>query len=127
MDFVERRIVQGQRAGLFDDLELEGQPIPDIDDERPAGWWAASYLARDQSARRLHKLMAELHRRKGIAMLDDDHEIVRQSLMDLNTEIERANQTVETKDRADGLDIEAELAAWRERRRQRLWGRYLKD
>lgn len=127
MDFVERRIVQGQRAGLFDDLELEGQPIPDIDDERPAGWWAASYLARDQSIRRLHKLMAELHRRKGIAMLDDDHEVVRQSLMELNAEIERANQTVETKDRADGLDIEAELAAWRERRRQRLWGRYLND
>lgn len=127
MDFVERRIVQGQRAGLFDDLELEGQPIPDIDDERPAGWWAASYLARDQSARRLHKLMAELHRRKGIAMLDDDHEVVRQSLLDLNAEVERANQTVETKDRAEGLDIEAELAAWRERRRQRLWGRYLKD
>lgn len=127
MDFVERRIEQGRRAGLFDDLELEGQPIPDIDDERPEGWWAASFVARDRSLRRVHRLVAELHRRKGIAMLDDDHEVVRASLIALNDELEAANQLVEAKDRAEGLDIEAELAAWRERRRRRLLGRYLHD
>ena len=127
MDFVERQIEQGRRAGFFDDLELEGQPIPDLDDERPEGWWGAAYVARDRSLRRVHRLVAELHRRKGIAMLDDDHEVVRSSLLALNAELEAANELVEAKDRADGLDIEAELAAWRERRRQRLWGRYLKD
>jgi hypothetical protein len=127
MDFVERRIEQGRRAGLFDDLELEGQPIPDLDDERPPGWWGAAYVARDRSLRRVHRLVAELHRRKGIAMLEDDHEVVRASLLALNAELEAANGLVETKDRADGLDIEAEMAAWRERRRQRLWGRYLED
>lgn len=127
MDFVERRIEQGRRAGLFDDLELEGQPIPDIDDERPAGWWAASFLARDSSLRRLHKLVAQLPRRKGIAMLDDDHEVVRRSLVTLNAELDATNQMVETKDRVEGLDVEAEMKAWRERRRQRLWGRYLED
>ncbi len=127
MDFVERQIEQGQRAGLFDNLELEGQPIPDLDEERPPGWWGAAFLARDRSLRRVHRLVAELHRRKGVAMLDDDHEVVRASLLALNAELEAANQLVETKDRAEGLDIEAELAAWRERRRQRLWGHYLKD
>jgi len=127
MDFVERRIEQGRRAGLFDDLELEGQPIPDIDEERPPGWWGAAYLARDRSLRRMHQLVAELHRRKGIAMLDNDHEIVRRALVGLNAELEAANRLVETKDRAEGLDIEAEMAAWRERRRRRLWGRYLED
>ena len=124
-DFVERRIQQGQRAGLFDDLELHGQPIPDLDDERPEGWWGAAYVARDWSLRRLHQLAAELHRRKGIAMLQDDHEAVRASLIELNAELDRANEMVETKDRMEGLDIEAELAAWRDRRRRRLWGRYL--
>ena len=127
MDFVERRIEQGRRAGLFDGLELEGQPIPDINDERPAGWWATSLVARDRSLRRVHQLVAQLHRRKGIAMLDDDHEVVRQSLIALNAQLDAANEMVEIKDRAEGLDIEAELGAWRERRRQRLWGRYLND
>ncbi len=127
MDFVERRIEQGRRDGLFDGLELEGQPIPDIDDERPAGWWGASFLARDRSLRRVHQLTAQLHRRKGIAMLEDDHEVVRRSLMALNAEFDAANEMVEIKDRAEGLNIEAELSAWRERRRQRLWGRYLND
>lgn len=127
MDFVERRIEQGRRAGLFDDLELEGQPIPDIDDERPAGWWGAAFVARDRSLRRLHQLVAELHRRKGIAMLDDDHDVVRQALVALNAELDGVNQRVEAKDRIDGLDIEAEMEAWRARRRQRLWGRYLDD
>ncbi len=125
MDFVERRIQQGQRAGLFDDLELEAKPIPDIDEERPVGWWGASYVARDRSLRRVHRLVAELHRRKGIAMLGDDHEAIREAMVALNDELDAANQLVEAKDRAPGLDVEAELAAWRERRRQRLHGRYL--
>ena len=54
-----------------------------------------------------------------------DHEAVRASLIELNAELDRANEMVETKDRMEGLDIEAELAAWRDRRRRRLWGRYL--
>ena len=60
-------------------------------------------------------------------LLADDHEVVRQSLVALNAELDSANNLVETKDRAEGLDIEAELKAWRERRRQRLWGSYLND
>ncbi len=47
--------------------------------------------------------------------------------MALNAEFDAANEMVEIKDRAEGLNIEAELSAWRERRRQRLWGRYLND
>jgi hypothetical protein len=125
MDFVERRIEHAQRAGFFDDLALEGQPIPDLDEERPEGWWATSYVARDRALRRLHELMADLPHRKGIVMLDDDHEAVRRGLLDLNAEIFEANAKVEPKDRQDGLDVEAELEGYRARRRQRRWGRYL--
>lgn len=127
MDFVERRIEQAQRAGFFDDLALHGEPIPDLDDERPPGWWAESYVARDRSLRRLHDLIAALPRRKGIAMLDDDHETVRRGLMALDAELASANELVEPKDRVDAIDIESELRAWRERRRQQRWGRYLTD
>jgi len=127
MDFVERRIEQAQRAGFFDDLALHGQPIPDLGDERPEGWWATSFVARDRALRRLHDLVADLPRRKGLAMLDAEHEDIRRALNELNAEIAELNEQVERKDRADGLDIEAELGAWRERRRQQLWGRYLTD
>lgn len=127
MDFVERRIEQAQRAGFFDDLALHGQPIPDIDDERPEGWWIESYVARDRAVRRVHDLVARLPRRKGIVMLDEDHESVRRGLMALNAELAAANEKVEPKERADGLDIEAELSAWRARRRQQRWGHYLND
>ena len=125
MDFVERRIEQAQRAGRFDDLALHGQPIPDLDEERPEGWWADSCVARDRALRRLHDLVAELPRRKGLAMLDDDHEAVRRGLMALDAELASANEDVEPKDRVDSLDIEGELSAWRARRRRQRWGRYL--
>lgn len=125
MDFVERRIEQAKRAGLFDDLALHGKPIPDLDEERPEGWWAASFVTRDKALRRLHELVAELPRRKGIVMLDEDHDVVAQGLRDLNDEVRAANELVEPDDRADLLDVEAEMAAWRDRRRRRRWGRYL--
>lgn len=125
MDFVERRIEQAKRAGFFDDLALHGKPIPDLDEERPEGWWADSYVARDRALRRLHILIAELPRRKGRLMLDDDHEAIRRGMLRLNAEIAEANELVEPNERADGLDVEAELRAWRERRRQERWGRYL--
>ncbi len=125
MDFVERRITRAQRAGFFDDLALHGEPIPDLDEERPPGWWAKSYVARDRSLRRLHELVADLPRRKGIAMLDDDHEVVRRGLMALDAELAAANEMVELKDRVDRVDIEQELGSWRDRRRLERWGRYL--
>jgi len=127
VDFVERRIEQAQRAGFFDDLALRGQPIPDLDEERPPGWWAESSVARDHALRRLHRLLAQLPRRKGIIMLEDDHEVVRRGLMALDAELAVANEDVEPKDRVDGLDIEGELSAWRARRRRQRWGRYLTD
>ena len=116
MDFVERR---------FDDLALHGKPIPDLDDERPEGWWAASFVAKDKAMQRLHELVAELPRRKGVAMLDDDHDALCRSLIELNAEIDAVNESVEPTDRMDRIDIDAEMAAWRERRRQRRWGHYL--
>lgn len=125
MDFVERRIEQAQRAGFFDDLALRGQPIPDLDEERPEGWWAESYVARDRALRRLHALVEDLPRRKGQAMQDGDHEVVRQRLMSLDREVLQANEAVEPSDRVERLDIEAELSVWRARQRRRHWGRYL--
>ncbi len=127
MDFVERRIEQAQRAGFFDDLALHGKPIPNLDEELPEGWWGDSFLARDRAKRRLNALLGELGKRKGIAMLDEDHEVVRHRLIALNAELAEANEGVDPKDKAELLDIEVELAHWRARRRRQKWGRYLRE
>jgi hypothetical protein len=52
---------------------------------------------------------------------------VRRHLVALNAELASANEAVEAKDRVQGLDVEAELRAWRDRRRRQRWGRYLTD
>jgi hypothetical protein len=50
----DRRIRAGRAAGLFDDLPLAGKPIPDLDRERPPGWWATRLVEQERS-----KLRAE--------------------------------------------------------------------
>lgn len=43
----ERRIAEGREAGLFDDLPGRGEPIADLDVERPPGWWAMRFAQRE--------------------------------------------------------------------------------
>ena len=44
----ERRIREAREAGLFNDLNGAGQPIPDLDKERPPGWWAARWVKEER-------------------------------------------------------------------------------
>jgi len=52
MDFIEaivdRRIREARAAGLFDNLTGRGKPIPDIDSERPPGWFAARLVKQER-------------------------------------------------------------------------------
>ena len=41
----DRRIREAREAGMFDGLTGAGRPIPDLDKERPPGWWAARLVA----------------------------------------------------------------------------------
>lgn len=125
MDFVERRIVQAQRAGYFEDLPLRGRPIPDLDSERPEGWWAEEYIRRDRARQRVRDLERDVRRRKALLWQLDDHDDVRRGLLDLNVELTTANDQADRDDRAALIDVEAELRRWREHRRLTRWGRYL--
>lgn len=125
MDFVERRIEQAQRAGFFDNLELHGQPIPDLDTERPEGWWADQFLDRDKAQRQLVAVAQGIPLARNTAWREDNHDEVRRKLIRINQNIAEVNELVERRDRLELLDVEAEMATWREQRRQRLWGRYL--
>jgi len=44
----DRRIREARAAGLFDNLAGRGQPIADIDQERPPGWWADRLVERER-------------------------------------------------------------------------------
>lgn len=56
----DRRIREARVAGYFDDLPGKGRPIPDLDRERPPGWWASRAVKTERDKMRFEALTAEL-------------------------------------------------------------------
>lgn len=119
--FAEYRIREAQAAGKFDNLPGLGRPIPGIDDPPDENWWVKRKL-RDEE---LSIVPPVLHARRerertleAIGRLGDEAE-VRQRLERLN-EIIRQALLSPVAGPADGValvDVEQELACWREARR----------
>ncbi|WP_156171903.1 DUF1992 domain-containing protein [Demequina rhizosphaerae] len=119
--WVERRIVEAQERGDFDDLPLAGKPIPGLTSGDP-DWWTKALIERE----RLSDLAPEsvLLRREDAALdgrLDAlwDEAAVRDAVEEFNARVLTARCRP-----ADGpplvtlvRDVEAEVARWRERRR----------
>lgn len=122
VDFVERRIQQGQRAGAFDDLALHGQPIPDLDSERPEGWWGAELVARDRRLRSALELAESLKLERRRALAGTDHATLAAELRRLAAAIAEANAELEPNERIEWFDVEADLATWRHHERVRRFG-----
>ncbi len=38
-----------REEGLFDNLAGAGKPIPDLDQERPPGWWAERWVEQERA------------------------------------------------------------------------------
>ncbi|MDN4475997.1 DUF1992 domain-containing protein [Demequina sp. SYSU T00192] len=118
--WVERRIVEAQERGDFDDLPLAGKPIPGLTSNDP-DWWTRGLVEREQ----LSDLAPEsvLLRREDAALdarLDAlwDEPSVREVLEDFNARVLTARCRP-----ADGpplvtplRDVDREVARWRERR-----------
>jgi Domain of unknown function (DUF1992) len=121
---VEMAIQQAMRRGDFDDLPGKGRPLRDLDRHDP-DWWIRRKIEREgltglgPPALTLRKENAELEERMD-AMASES--AVRELLADFNTRVIEARRQllggppVITPTR----DVEAELAAWRERRDARL-------
>jgi hypothetical protein len=122
MDFVEHQIEHAKRAGFFDDLPGKGKPIADLHEERDPGWWGKEYLRRERALERLRDLQKEIAKAKAASWRGNDHEALRAELRGFNERLVAVNHEVDVADRAELIDVEAELALWRAQRRKRLWG-----
>ncbi|MEM8922226.1 MAG: DnaJ family domain-containing protein [Actinomycetota bacterium] len=111
-EIADRRIAEARAAGLFDNLPGAGKPIPDLDRERPPGWWAARVAKRERSIDRARLLDHELRKgRAALWRLETEHE-VRASLAELNRLVDDYNRTT-TWERRQPVDEASTLRQWR--------------
>ena len=107
----DRRIREARAAGLFDDLPLAGQPIPDLDRQRPAGWWADRVARHERSVTRREELDATVAGAMAALWRLPTEAAVRDRVAELNVEVAEYNRvTIWT--RRDELDAEAIVARW---------------
>ncbi|MDH3301870.1 MAG: DUF1992 domain-containing protein [Acidimicrobiia bacterium] len=99
----ERRIRQARKAGFFDNLQGAGKPIPDLDWERPPGWWAARLVKQERSMMRAEDLDGEIRAaRPGFWRAGSEDELLAQ-VDELNKRVDEYNHTTtwEPRDRQD--------------------------
>lgn len=119
--WVDLQVQQAMARGDFDDLPGAGKPIRDLGDQHDPHWWVKQLIERERIT---GVLPAALQLRKDDAGLDPlldglfGENEVRREVEDFNARVIRARYTP-----IDGpplitmpRDIEATVAAWRERR-----------
>jgi hypothetical protein len=122
--WVDLQVRQAMERGEFDNLPGQGKPIEDLGVEHDPDWWVKKLVEREHiallpPALALRKEDAELEARLDAITVERE---VRRELEDFNRRV------VETRRQLQGgppvvtatRDVEAELAAWRERRTARI-------
>jgi hypothetical protein len=124
VQWVDQQIRQAMARGEFDDLPGAGKPIRDLGSTHDPDWWVKRLVEREQIT---GVLPPALQLRKEDAQLEEtldrewSEKTVREILVDFNRRVVEARRQllggppVITKLR----DVEAEVAAWRARRKQR--------
>ena len=122
--YVETAIQQAIRRGDFDDLPGAGKPLPDLGGTHDPDWWIRRKIEREQlrglgpPALMLRVEHAEMEERLDALRREQD---VREALEDFNRRVIEARRQllggppVVTPTR----DVEAEVAAWHRRGRER--------
>ena len=122
--WVDLQVRQAMERGEFDDLPGQGKPIEDLGVEHDPDWWVKKLVERENIALlppaiALRKEDAELDARLDAITVERE---VRRELEDFNRRV------VETRRQLQGgppvvtptRDVDAEVAAWRERRTARI-------
>jgi hypothetical protein len=125
--WVDLQVRQAMERGEFDDLPGTGKPIEDLGVEHDPDWWVKKLIERENiailpPALALRKEDAELDARLDAINVESE---VRREVEEFNARVRRAIYTppvgpsgppVITQQR----DVDAEVAAWRERRTARI-------
>ena len=123
--WVDQQIRVAMAKGEFDDLPGAGKPLPNLGAQHDPDWWLKQLIEREQIT---GVLPPALQLRKDDAMLDGELDRLG-SETDVRRELESFNRRViEARRQLLGgppvitptRDVEAEVSAWRERRRRRL-------
>lgn len=127
--WVDQQIRVAMAKGEFDNLPGAGKPIKDLGGEHDPDWWLKKLIEREQvtgvlpPALQLRKDDAELDARLDALNVPAD---VRREVEEFNARVMRARYTP-----VDGpplvtmpRDVEAEVAAWAERRAARIAARH---
>lgn len=125
--WVDLQVRQAMERGEFDNLPGAGRPIEDLGSQHDPDWWIKKLVERENIA----LLPPALALRKEDADLDgvlDKHNVeseVRREVEDFNARIRRAMYTPPTGPSGPPLitrqrDVDAEVAAWSERRTARI-------
>lgn len=122
--WVDLQVRQAMERGEFDDLPGQGKPIEDLGVEHDPDWWVKKLVERENIALlppaiALRKEDAELEARLDAITVERE---VRRELEDFNRRV------VETRRQLQGgppvvtptRDVDAEVAAWMERRTARI-------
>jgi hypothetical protein len=120
--WVDLQIQRAMERGEFDNLPGAGKPLPDLDDPDP-DWWLKKLIEREKIT---GVLPEALQLRKDDAALDalldrePTEKAVRDQLESFNSRIINARRQLQGGPPVITplRDVEAELAAWRERRRR---------
>lgn len=107
----DRRIREARAAGLFDDLPLAGQPIPDLDRQRPAGWWADRVARQERSVSKREELDALVAGAMAGVWRLPTEATVRAHVAELNAAVAEYNR-VTTWTQREQLDADAVVARW---------------
>lgn len=120
--YVDQQIRVAMAKGDFDDLPGAGKPIEGLGSAHDPDWWVKRLVEREQ----ISVLPPALALRKEDAALESEldretsEKVVRDTLTDFNRRVVEARRQLQggppvvTKLR----DVDAEVAAWRERRRR---------
>jgi hypothetical protein len=121
--WVDLQIRQAMARGEFDDLPGAGKPIADLGSQHDPDWWLKRMIKREQvsvlpPSLQLRKEDAELDERLDKLSVESE---VRREVEEFNARVLRARYTP-----VDGpplitqpRDVDATVAAWRERRNAR--------
>lgn len=111
---VEQRLAAAAQDGGLDGGPLTGKPLPDIDRQRPVGWWAEQFVRRELSHDRQRTALAAARAARARFWQAESLDQLRDRVALANQAIVRANLNMVDGDRIEPFDPDDIISRWRD-------------